>query len=70
MSLNDILLPKYISDSCYASLTQIYNDIFQSPSSKFYMPGKYKQKKPTEHAVLSLDRQMTLNQAVYLHKSD
>ena len=70
MSLNDILLPKYISDSCYASLTQIYNDIFPSSSSKFYMPGKHKQKNPTEHGVFSLDRQMTLNQAVYLHKSD
>lgn len=70
MSLNDILLPKYISDSFYASLTQIYYDVFQSPSLKFYMPSKYMQKITTEHRVLSFDRQKTLNQAVYLHKSD
>lgn len=34
MSFNKTLLPKSVSDSCYASLTQIYIDIFEvSPTS-------------------------------------
>ena len=34
MPFNKTLLPKSVSDSCYASLTQIYIDIFEvSPSS-------------------------------------
>lgn len=33
MSCNKILLPKSVSDSCYASLTQIYIDIFEVSTS-------------------------------------
>lgn len=29
MSIQDVLLPKYVSDSCYASITQIYRDMFE-----------------------------------------
>ncbi|XP_057298669.1 uncharacterized protein LOC130629472 [Hydractinia symbiolongicarpus] len=29
LAVADVLLPKQVCDSCYASLTQIYNDMFQ-----------------------------------------
>ena len=31
MPLDDVLLPKHITDTCYASLKQIYADIFKEP---------------------------------------
>ena len=31
MPSNDVLLPKHITDTCYASLKQIYADIFKEP---------------------------------------
>ena len=70
MSLSDALLPKYISDSCYASLTRIYIDIFQvPPSSDSFLCNNYEQRLTRDHNTNSLDSHNKLNQAVYLHKS-
>ena len=70
MSLNDALLPKYVSDSCYASLTRIYIDIFQvPPSSDSFLCNSYEQRLTRDHIINSLDRPNKLNEAVYLHKS-
>ena len=70
MSLNDALLPKYVSDSCYASLTPIYIDIFQVPPSSDSFPcNNYEQRLTSDHNTNSLRRPNRLNQAVYSHKS-
>ena len=70
MSLNDALLPKYVSDSCYASLTWIYIDIFQAPPSSDSFPcNNHEQRLTSDHNTNSLGRPNRLNQAVYSHKS-
>ena len=70
MSLNDALLPKYVSDSCYASLTRIYIDIFQvPPRSDSFLCNNYQQRLTSDHNTSSLDRPNRLNQALYSHKS-
>lgn len=70
MSLNDVLLPKYVSDSCYATLTQIYIDIFQvTQSSNSSLSNRYQKRMKTEQKVVLFDRSEKLNDVADLHKS-
>ena len=70
MSLKDALLPKYVSNSCYASLTRIHIDIFQvPPSSDSFLCNSYEERITRGYNTNSLDRPKKLNQTVYLHKS-
>lgn len=71
MPLNDVLLPKHVSDACYASLMQIYIDMFQvTSSSNLFTLNRNKQRVTVEHKVLSLDRPKKLNQVVELYESE
>ena len=70
MSINDVLLPKYVSDSCYATLTQIYIDIFQvTQSSNLSLSNKYKKRMTTEQKVILFDKPEKLNHVVDFCKS-
>ena len=70
MSLNDVLLPKHVSDSCYATLTQIYIDIFQvTQSSNSSLSNRYQKRMTTEQKAILFNRSEKLNRVVDLHKS-
>ena len=57
MPSTDVLLPKYVSDSCYAALTQIYIDMFKvSHTSNLWITNSMKKAIPNKKKVLSLDR--------------
>ena len=68
MSINDILLPKYVSDSCYATLTQIYIDVFQVTQNSL-LSNKYKKRMTAEQKVILFDKPEKLNHAVNFYKS-
>ena len=68
MSINDILLPKYVSDSCYATLTQIYIDVFQVTQNSL-LSNKYKKRMTAEQKVILFDKPEKLNHVVNFYKS-
>ena len=68
MSMNDILLPKYVSDSCYAALTQIYIDVFQVTQNSS-LSNKYKKRMTAEQKVILFDKPEKLNHVVNFYKS-
>ena len=67
MSINDILLPKYVSDSCYATLTQIYIDVFQVTQNSL-LSNKYKKRMTAEQKVILFDKPEKLNHVVNFYK--
>ena len=67
MSINDILLPKYVSDSCYATLTQIYIDVFQVTQNSS-LSNKYKKRTTTAQKVILFDKPK-INHVANFYKS-
>ena len=65
MSVTDVLLPKHVSDSCYASITQIYIDMFKvSPSSNLWTASSMKRGVSIKNKVLSLERSNKLKEPI------
>ena len=57
MTSNDVLLPKHVSDSCYASLKQIYADLFHVPqNSHLFTSSTIKRRNATIKKAFALDR--------------
>ena len=80
MSSEDVILPRHVTGSCYAKLTQIYIDIFKvPPTSNLWTSNQVKKKityrkrllslgaaKKSEHSFDSIMR----NSGRYFHKSE
>ena len=63
MPATDVLLPKHVSDSCYASITQIYIDMFKvSPSSNLRTASSMKRGVTNKNKGLSLERSKKLKE--------
>lgn len=56
MSVTDVLLPKHVSDSCYASITQIYIDMFKVSSSSNLWTASSMKRGVANKKVFSLER--------------
>ena len=57
MTSNDVPLPKHVSDSCYASLKQIYADLFHVPqNSHLFTSSTIKRTNATIKKAFTLDR--------------
>ena len=73
MSSTDVLLPKYVSDSFYASITQIYIDMFKiSQTSILWTASSTRKTVRNKNKFLSLQRpkkQQKLIEAS-MHRSD
>ena len=73
MSSTDVLLPKYVSDSFYASITQIYIDMFKiSQTSILWTTSSMRKTVRNKNKFLSLQRpkkQQKLIEAS-MHRSD
>ena len=56
MPSEDVLLPRHVTGSCYAELTQIYIDMFKvPPTSNLWMSNQVKKKITYRKRLLSLD---------------
>ena len=62
MPAEDVLLPRQVTGSCYAELTQIYIDIFKvPPTSNLWTSSHVKKKLHTEKDYHLLTQQKSLN---------
>ena len=79
MPAEDVLLPRQVTGSCYAELTQIYIDIFKVPPTSNLWTSSHVKKKITHRKRLSLDAakksehsfdSLMINSGRYLHKTE